>query len=253
MGSPETEKGRQAKEAPQYRRIHRSVAVGTKEVSITQFREFKPNFKPDRRYAPTDSCPANVSWYDAVAYCNWLSEQEGLVLCYPKEIRSGMNLEPAAIERGGYRLPTEAEWEYFCRARTETSRPFGESEELLPRYAWTWLNSNDVTHPPGERLPNEFGLFDVLGNMYEWCHDGQPKDGAIFPAYPAGTKEHPAVDDDPGREDINDGTWRILRGGAFDYAPATARSADRYGVSLQHHEATLGFRVVRTIAPEDRR
>ena len=83
-----------------------------------------------------------------------------------------MIISADAVEKEGFRLPTEAEWEYFCRAGTETAWSFGESQALLSRYAWTWLNSDNRVHPVGLLLPNELGMFDVLGNVWEWCHDG---------------------------------------------------------------------------------
>jgi formylglycine-generating enzyme required for sulfatase activity len=152
------------------------------------------------------------------------------------------------LEHHGYRLPTEAEFEYFCRANTQTSRPFAITEELLPKYAWTWLNSRDQLHPVGTLLPNEFGLFDVLGNAYEWCHDGQREpEGDAYTRYPEGTIEHPAGDPDDPRATLDNSTWRFLRGGAFPYAPASARSAARYSVYVTMNDPYTGFRVVRTV------
>ena len=80
-------------------------------------------------------------------------------------------------------------------------------------------------------LPNEFGLFDVLGNAYEWCHDGQRANGkAVYPPYPEGSIAHPADDDDDRRPTLDDTTWRMMRGGAYCYAPSSSRSASRYTV-----------------------
>jgi formylglycine-generating enzyme required for sulfatase activity len=159
-----------------------------------------------------------------------------------------MELLPGAIERHGYRLPTEAEFEYFCRAGTATSRPFGESEELLSKYAWSWLNSRDKIHPAETLLPNTAGLFDVLGNVFEWCHDGLRSKGEYRPApYPQGTIEQPANDLDHPRETIEKGTHRYLRGGSYPYSPGFARSAARYAVSTTLGDPYIGFRVVRTL------
>jgi formylglycine-generating enzyme required for sulfatase activity len=251
MGSPETEDGRFPYENPHVRRIARSLAVATKEVTIEQFRAFDKEYPQEHRYARQSGCPANqVTWYAAAAYCNWLSKQERIdpgQWCYPSKIESGMDFSGNAVERYGYRLPTEAEWEYLCRAGTETARPFGSSEELFPRYGWTWLNSGDRTRPVGALLPNESGLFDMLGNVWEWCHDG-PLSAVPdnYPPYPQGTKDQPATDPLIATT-IQDGTRRFLRGGAFDYAPAQARSAHRYIVTVKLVEGTIGFRVVRTL------
>src|SRR5215813_8055687 len=110
-----------------------------------------------------------VSWYTAAQYCNWLSEREGIPpgqWCYPahKDIREGMRLFPDALERTGYRLATEAEWEYACRAGTTTPYYFGAAEELLGRYAWYLYSSRDRSWPVGQKRPNDLGLFDMHGN-----------------------------------------------------------------------------------------
>ncbi|HZW34356.1 MAG TPA: bifunctional serine/threonine-protein kinase/formylglycine-generating enzyme family protein [Isosphaeraceae bacterium] len=257
MGAAPHESGHYGDPVRHYRRIDRTLAVSTKEVTVTQFRNYDPGHYQDPRYGDEPDCAANyVSWFAAVRYCNRLSQELGLhpsQWCYPQEVGPGMVLAADALERPGFRLPTEAEWEYFCRAGTETARHYGDSVRLLPRYAWTWLNSDNRAHPPGERLPNEFGIFDALGNVWEWCHDGPagayPE--ASFPPYPSGTKDHPAGD--PGRSQTvaidahGRVTWRLLRGGAFSYAPETARSAHRDWIGSLERREFLGFRVVRTL------
>ena len=111
-------------------------------------------------------------------YCNWLSEQEGLPKdqwCYlPNEAGAyaeGMTIPADVLERTGYRLPTEAEWEYACRSGTVTSRYYGQSIELLDTYAWYQANSKEHAWSCGSLLPNDLGLFDMLGNEYEWVQD----------------------------------------------------------------------------------
>ena len=90
-----------------------------------------------------------VSWEDAIEFCAKLSEKEGKK----------------------YRLPSEAEWEYACRVGTLTSFNFGESDSLLTDFAWYSINSNNTTHPVGMKQPNAFGLYDLYGNVMEWCQD----------------------------------------------------------------------------------
>ena len=238
MGSPEYEEGRPKveEETLHYRSIDRSLAVSTTEVSVDQFRKLLPHLSKQTGDGDGSDYAANyVTWYEAVLYCNKLSEKAGLdksQWCYPENPGPGMVISEEAVDKPGFRLPTEAEWEYFCRAGTETAWSFGQSPELLPRYAWTWLTSGNRIKPPGLLLPNEFGIFDALGNAWEWCQDGSPGPRPDKqPVYPWGTKEQPAGD--PGRREVLaadvDGidTWRMVRGGAFNIPVDRTRSAKR--------------------------
>jgi serine/threonine protein kinase/formylglycine-generating enzyme required for sulfatase activity len=263
IGSPDDEEGRDGveenRERRHYRRIGRTLAVSATEVTFGQFQEFRRNHAQQLHFGARQDHPANsVSWYEAARYCNWLSSIAGIPKeqwCYPDPVEADVILSAAAASRSGFRLPTEAEWELLCRASTETSRPFGSSEELLPRYALTWLNSDNRTFPVGRTLPNELGLFDMLGNVFEWCHDGPDTfEKDKWPPYPLGSLEQPATDPlheqlivgpDVERGDIE--TNRLVRGSAFDYAPIKARSAYRYLARVNLAHSYLGFRIVRTI------
>ena len=119
-----------------------------------------------------------ADWYSAAHYCNWLSEQEGLPKdqwCYlPNEAGAyaeGMSIPADVLERTGYRLPTEAEWEYACRAGAVTSRYYGHSIDLLDAYARYQANSKEHAWACGSLFSNDLGLFDMLGNVCEWCQD----------------------------------------------------------------------------------
>jgi formylglycine-generating enzyme required for sulfatase activity len=262
MGAAPYEQGHANNPTLHYRRINRSLAVATKEVTYDQFRKAEPHHTQSSRFGDEPGSTATyVSWFAAARYCNWLSEKDGIPRsewCYPDTVKPGMVISAEAVKRQGYRLPTEAEWEYLCRAGTQTSRPYGDSQDLLSHYAWTWLNSQNRAHKTGELLPNEFGIFDVLGNVWEWCHDG-PAGGfpeVPMPPYPQGTETDPAPD--PARTEPiyadphGTATWRILRGGAFPYAPERARSAYRDWHPPQEAREFVGFRVVRTLLPVDR-
>jgi formylglycine-generating enzyme required for sulfatase activity len=247
MGSPPTEEGR-GDELRHWTRIGRSFAIANKEVTVEQFRRSRKDYLGARQQAPSDDCPANmVSWYDAAAYCNWLSEQEGLPKeqwCYEPNAEGkyapGMKMAPNYLQRTGYRLPTEAEWEFACRAGAATRYFFGESEELLGRYAWYGKNGQNRTWPVGSLKPNGLGLFDMHGNDWEWCQDA-PKP---YRSNEAGK----AIEDIEDGTEINNGQVRLQRGGSTmsDTAPAV-RSANRnlFNGPL-FVQWNTGFRMART-------
>jgi hypothetical protein len=240
MGSPKAELSREEDEAAHERHIEYSFAVGIEEVSITQFMRFRKKFF-NTRYSAKDDCPANnITWFDAAAYCRWLSEQDGVAedqMCYPPiaDIGPGMSLPENWRERTGYRLPTEAEWEYACRGGVAASRFCGEGKELLQRYAWFQNNSDDHAWPGGQLKPNDFGLFDMLGNVTERCQDGMEK-------YPGAAKATTSAA--TGSDLIIDAAaMRGFRGGNFGDAEHNLRSARRNSNGVGDQWALVGFRI----------
>jgi formylglycine-generating enzyme required for sulfatase activity/predicted Ser/Thr protein kinase len=231
------------------RRIDRSYAIASQEVTVEQFLRFRKEYRSIKDYAPTKDCPVNnVSWYDAAEYCNWLSEREGIdrdQWCYlPNEkgqYAEGMRLAPSCLGRTGYRLPTEAEWEYACRAGSVAAWSFGNAEELLGKYAWSEANSLNRCHPAGSLKPNDFGLFDMDGNVVEWC---QGMETVLRLDAEKDTKED--------KEDIEDFKYigdinsRGLRGGSFLDQPWEVRSAVRFRYVPSTRYCYVGFRPART-------
>jgi formylglycine-generating enzyme required for sulfatase activity len=251
MGSPLAEPGRQADETQHRVRIPRSFALASSEVTVKQFRQFlqaNPGLRRDADatagYSPEEDCPVlAVTWFEAAQYCRWLSEQERVPeeqMCYPPiaDIKPGMQMPADFLTRTGYRLPTEAEWEYACRAGTTTSRPYGTAEELLGNYAWYVGNANGRTWPVGSKKPNEAGLFDMQGNAAEWCQDA----AGAYPSEGAGR----VIEDRERPEAISEIARRVLRGGAFHSRESNVRSAARSGLQPNVDYIFAGLRVART-------
>ena len=174
MGSPPTEAGRHDDEIQHKKRIGRTFALAAKPVTVEQFRRFEKGSAPAAVYTHTAEFPVvGISWYMAAKYCNWLSKEEGIPedqWCY--EIKGDeIKLKSNYLSLTGYRLPTESEMEYATRAGAVTSGYYGETDELLPKYAWYNKNSQEKTWPVGSLKPNDLGLFDVQGNVFTWCQE----------------------------------------------------------------------------------
>ncbi|HEY3969133.1 MAG TPA: protein kinase [Planctomycetaceae bacterium] len=223
MGSPVGELGRENQESLKEQTLPYSFAVGIYEVTMDQYRRFQPD--AGFSWGNADPrCPAHkISFDGAVRYCRWLSAQEGVQedqQCYPAVSASAENsvLTEQFLLRTGYRLLTEAEWEYACRALSTTPWYSGNEEGRLREFAWFALNSGEHVHPVGSLRPNCLGLFDTSGNAAEWSHSL-----------------------------IADGKY-AMRGGAYNLPAKGVRSAQRHAQSKTGYSFT-GFRIVRTIAP----
>jgi len=251
MGAPKSEPDRDLQDQLHQRRINRRFAISTKEVTKVQFRQFQranPNVRrmDTEQYSRTDDSPQiSANWYDAAAYCNWLSAQEGIAQdqwCYLPNADGAYSdgMKPAAdyLRRTGYRLPTEPEWEYACRASSVTSRYYGLSASLLSKYAWNAANSEKRSHPVGRLKPNDFGLFDMYGNVFEFCHERRSEY-----AVNAATD---VLQDLPQSVVVRDRHGRVLRGGSFVNDQTVLRSANRGSTAPELSNFRIGFRAART-------
>lgn len=251
MGSQQNEIGSLIDETQHKVRIDRRFAVATKEVTHQQWNAFStanPSAKKATVVRPWATPPSNdlpitaVIWYEAAWYCNWLSEQDGIPQdqwCYEPNDKGvygpGTKAKKQYWNLTGYRMPTEAEWEFACRAGTTTSRYYGVDETLLPRYAWFLLSSQGQTHPVARLKPNDFGLFDMHGNVFEWCSD-------LKVAY--SDSETP---DEPLVKAVVDTDRLNLRGGAHFHPANEVRSAFRRFHQPANPYNNAGLRPVRTL------
>ncbi len=226
MGSPDTEPERYEDEGPQHRvTLSYDFWIGICPVTQRQY-EAVTGENPSAIRGPNRPVE-NVSWDDAVAYCERLTER-GVKTSH----RYG---------RYAFRLPTEAEWEYACRAGTMTRWSCGDDEDTLGRVAWYAGNSRETTHPVGAKEPNNWGLYDMHGNVWEWCLD-------------AATLRGVSVETDTYVDGVvdpvcTDGVIRVYRGGSWRNAGDFCRSAARSASEAALRGVDVGFRVCLASCP----
>lgn len=242
-GSPETEQERSSYESPQRpTRITRSFALCTAQVTRGAFEEFMA--ETGRRGLPdisewSDKPVEPVvapTWYESADFCEWLTSRIG---AHDRSDPYGTDTDDHAVLSpgwSGFRLPTEAEWEYACRAGTATAYSFGSARDLLDEYGWTARNSGLKTHEAGMLRPNPAGLFDIHGQCWEWCSDWYALYGAEPAVDPLGP-EH--------------GDRRVLRGGCWNLGPRYARSACRNAHIPSNRNYYITFRLALTVPDAD--
>ncbi|MFN5103768.1 MAG: formylglycine-generating enzyme family protein [Planctomycetota bacterium] len=216
MGSPESDLNRQNNETQHEVTISKDFYLGVHDVTQAQYEKVIGKNPSHFQGAVVSNENAdipveNVSWDDAVEFCKKLSD-------LPEEKKAGRL----------YRLPTEAEWEYACRAGSKTAYSFDDEEGLLPEYGWFKRNSSNRTHTVGLLESNAWGLYDMHGNVWEWCSDR-------YGEYPKG-----AVSDPTGPKE---GSYRVIRGGCWNDEAARCRSASRGWLGPSYRGDSLGFRV----------
>ncbi len=253
MGSPKSELCREPsveKETQHKVTLSHAFEILATEVTQEQFIAAMGH-NPSKFSKCGKTCPVEfVNWHQAASYCNALSDKKKLARCY-KCSQSGPVLTCAEATGyagakvygcPGYRLPTEAEWEYAYRAGSTTALYSGaisdcSKDAKVAQIAWYYFNSGDKSQPVGLRPPNAWGLYDMAGNVFEWCHDGFQKDLGAAPV------TDPAV---------AASTYRVMRGGSYTSLAGWQRAANRFKdtpeANLDCH-GSYGFRVARTIKP----
>ena len=221
--------------------LTRPFTLSRYEVTFAEYDEFcisTDRDRPDDRGWGRDTRPViNVSWYDSIAYCNWLSAQEGLIACYSG---SGRMIR-CDFSANGYRLPTEAEWEFAARGGAFSQDYLYAGSNDIALVGWYWKNTGEddigrKIQPVGDKQPNELGIYDMSGNVAEWCWDWYENYSDSIYTDPRG----PAS-----------GSSRVYRGGSWHQNDNSLRVADRGVAAPSFSYFGLGFRLVRTASATD--
>jgi len=216
--------------------VHRvsldAFRMSATEITQAQFKSvmgYNPSYFTDNDNLPVEK----TSWFEAVIFCNKLSALEGLDSCYTateEEDYFGQKHRKCDYSKNGFRLPTEAEWEYACRAGTTTKYCSGDDESDLERVGWYRNNCGHRTHRVAQKKPNARGLYDMHGNVWEWCNDW------YYQNYNNSSSNNPT-----GPESGHD---RVLRGGSWPDNADYCLSANRCMIRPSYKNFAIGFRIV---------
>ena len=231
MGSPYGDDMARDEEKPQHQVRVSGFCMARTQVTVRVWREIMGG---DADIGDPDLPVTDVSWLEAIDFCNRLSRRERLQPCYRRVGFWRWRRWVCDWRANGYRLPTEAEWEYACRAGTDSRYGFGDDPALLGDYAWLDDNSDGRPHPVATKRPNRWGLFDMHGNVWEWCWDWYGAYGQESQIDPRGPKS---------------GWGRVVRGGSFDNSPEDLRSAARDVGHPELRRGLHGFRCARVSPP----
>ncbi len=199
--------------------------MGSTEITQAQYNNIMGT-NPSYFKLDNNSPVEKVSWKDAITFCNKLSEKVGLNPCY------NLSTGDCDFSKNGFRLPTETEWEYACRSESGSEYSMGDGESALDRAGWYNRNSMENTHPAGQKTPNIWGLYDMHGNVWEWCNDWYSKN-----AYETNVTNNPTGP--------KSGPDKVVRGGSWLDGPNDCRSAKRRNFDPDKNYSDIGFRIVR--------
>jgi len=229
MGSPSSERGSYGDERPRHQVTVRSFYMGKYEVTQKEYEEI---IGTNPSYFKGENLPVErVRWFDAVIYCNRRSQREGLTPAYTISGSGNNRTVTWNRDANGYRLPTEAEWEYACRAGTTTA--FNTGENASDETGWYHKNSRRRTQPVGQKPANAWGLHDMHGNVWEWCWDWSLR------SYTNNAQTDPVHNEVTG--------YRIRRGGCWSNSDRSIRSAFRNAARPYFENSEIGFRIARNV------
>ncbi|MES2811610.1 MAG: SUMF1/EgtB/PvdO family nonheme iron enzyme [Bacteroidota bacterium] len=235
MGSKDDNRIAENDEQKQHEVKVGAFEINRLEVTVWEWKQYCKKTKTKLPTAPTwgwnDNYPiTNVTWFDVVKYCNWLSKQDGLKPAY---LFTGPNVT-CDFTANGYRLPTEAEWEFAAKGGAKSKNNYFAGSNDSSEVAWQVKNSDRRPHAVGTKLPNELGIHDMSGNVWEWCWDWYNKD-------------YYKVEDGNNPKGPIRGEKKSVRGGSWDSQESYLRTANRISTSPNITNEFYGFRLARTV------
>lgn len=235
MGSKDEDRIAESDEQKQHEVKVSTFEMNRLEITVWEWKEYIKKTKQKMPLKPVwgfnDNAPiTNITWFDAIKYCNWLSKQDGLKPCYTY---AGPNVV-CDFTANGYRLPTEAEWEFAAKGGNKTKGYVLSGGNNSEEVAWWVKNSDRKPHAVGTKLPNELGIHDLSGNVWEWCWDWYNKD-------------YYKIEDGNNPKGPIRGEKKSVRGGSWDSQESYLRVANRISTKPELTNEFYGFRLVRSV------